>query len=52
VISDGITQKKNPSNTDHVVFPVGRPWHISWKYTNSAVASGTLETEVTYDVIK
>jgi hypothetical protein len=51
-ISGGITQKKNPSDTDHVVFPEGSPWSISWKNDNSTVAEGTLSMPVTYEVIK
>ena len=51
VISGGITQKKNPHDTDYVVFPEGSLWGISWKYDNSGV-SGRLTKETTYVVIK
>jgi len=51
-IKDGITQKKSPRDINHVVFPEGYPWSISWKYDNSIVAEGILSTETTYDVIE
>jgi hypothetical protein len=51
-IIGGITQKKGLNDTDHVVFPVGSPWRISWKYDNSTIAEGTLSVETTYDVIE
>jgi hypothetical protein len=51
-ISDGITQKKNPNDTDHVFFPAGRPWQISWKKDNSIVASGTIGIDTTYILSK
>lgn len=49
-ISDGITQTKNPRDTDHVTFPAGSPWNISSKQTMSVVKEGTLSIETTYDV--
>jgi hypothetical protein len=49
-IFDGISQTKNPRDTDHLVFPVGSRWQIGWKKDNSTVDSGTLSTETRYDV--
>jgi hypothetical protein len=52
-IGHGITQTKNPTTDfDHVVFPVGSPWEISWKVDNKVVKKGTLSIETTYDVIE
>jgi len=51
-IGHGITQTKRPGNFDHVTFPVGSPWEISWKVDNSTVAEGTLSVETTYEVIE
>jgi hypothetical protein len=51
LIGGGISQKKGRP-FDHVVFPVGSPWNISWKKDNSIVASGTLVKETKYDVLK
>jgi hypothetical protein len=50
-IGGGISQKKGRA-FDHIVFPVGSPWIISWKKDNSIVASGTLSTETKYDVTR
>jgi hypothetical protein len=52
-IGHDITKNKNPNaDFDHVIFPTGSPWGISWKYDNSTVAEGTLSIETTYDVIE
>ena len=52
-IGHGITQTKNPTTGfDHVVFPVGSPWEISWKVDNKVVKKGKLSIETTYDIIE
>jgi hypothetical protein len=52
-IGHGIMQTKNPTTDfDHVLFPVGSPWEISWKVDNKVVKKGTLSIEATYDVIE
>ena len=47
-IKGGIPQPKS----DQVIFPVGSPWDISSKETMSSIASGILQTAVSYDVLK
>lgn len=47
-IQGGIPQPKS----NQVIFPAGSPWDISWKETMSGIASGTLETYVSYDAMK
>lgn len=51
LIGGGISQKKGRA-FDHVVFPVGSPWNISWKKDDSIVASGRLRIETKFDFIK
>jgi hypothetical protein len=52
-IGHGITQTKSPNaDFDHVTFPVGSPWEISWKVDNAVVKKGTLSIETTYDVVQ
>ena len=52
-IGHGVTGKKKPkANYDHVSFPIGSPWEISWKVDNSVVKAGELSSVVTYDIVE
>ena len=49
---DGQTTAKGRGDLNHLTYLAGTVWSIGWKVNNSAVASGHLVTETTYDVIR
>ncbi len=48
---EGQTTAKGRGDLNHLTYPVDTVWSIGWKVDNGAVASGTLDTETTYDVL-
>jgi hypothetical protein len=47
-IKGGIQQPKS----NRIIFPKDSPWDISWKEIMDDVATGNLQSEVAYDVVK
>ena len=47
-IQGGIPQPRS----NQIIFKAGNLWDISWKETMSDIAQGTLQTSVSYDVLK